>query len=101
MPAWRSWRCAPSAAACRVALCFAWRCSRFAIAASYGVFDEVHQLFVPGRSGDLYDWFADVSGARHRHRRVLAVGYHCVQDTGCNFRPIPLGNYTRCPFHET
>jgi len=35
----------------------------FLIAAGYGVFDEVHQLFVPGRSGDVFDWFADASGA--------------------------------------
>jgi VanZ family protein len=34
-----------------------------AIAAGYGAFDEVHQLFVPGRSGDVNDWFADVTGA--------------------------------------
>jgi VanZ family protein len=34
-----------------------------AIAAGYGVTDEFHQLFVPGRSGDLMDWYADVSGA--------------------------------------
>ena len=35
----------------------------FLIAAGYGIFDEVHQLFVPGRSGDVFDWFADASGS--------------------------------------
>ena len=35
----------------------------FAIAAGHGIFDELHQLFVPGRSGDLFDWFADASGS--------------------------------------
>lgn len=33
------------------------------LAASYGVADEVHQMFVPGRSPDLLDWLADVAGA--------------------------------------
>ena len=35
----------------------------FAIAAGHGILDEIHQLFVPGRTGDLFDWFADASGA--------------------------------------
>lgn len=35
----------------------------FLIAAGYGIFDEVHQVFVPGRSGDVLDWFADASGS--------------------------------------
>ena len=34
-----------------------------AIAAAHGIFDELHQWFVPGRSADILDWFADVSGA--------------------------------------
>jgi VanZ family protein len=33
-----------------------------AVAGGYGIFDEVHQLFVTGRSGDIVDWFADVAG---------------------------------------
>jgi VanZ family protein len=35
----------------------------FAIAAAYGATDEIHQSFVPGRSADVVDWFADASGA--------------------------------------
>ena len=35
----------------------------FAIAAGYGMSDEIHQSFVPGRSADVFDWFADASGA--------------------------------------
>lgn len=35
----------------------------FLVAAGYGVFDEVHQSFVPGRSAELADWFADAGGA--------------------------------------
>ncbi len=34
-----------------------------AIAGGYGMFDEIHQTFVPGRSGDVADWFADMTGA--------------------------------------
>ena len=34
-----------------------------ALAAGYGVTDEVHQAFVPGRSPDPLDWLADVVGA--------------------------------------
>lgn len=31
--------------------------------ALYGFTDEIHQYFVPKRSSELYDWFADVIGA--------------------------------------
>jgi VanZ family protein len=34
-----------------------------AVASLYGVFDEVHQLFVTGRSSDYRDVLADVVGA--------------------------------------
>ncbi len=33
------------------------------IASFYGLLDELHQLFVPGRSAQILDWFADFSGA--------------------------------------
>jgi hypothetical protein len=29
----------------------------------YGISDELHQFFVPGRSVDIYDWVADTIGA--------------------------------------
>ena len=29
----------------------------------YGLSDEWHQSFVPGRHADIYDWLADVGGA--------------------------------------
>lgn len=35
----------------------------FAAAALYGISDEVHQYFVPGRDTSVYDWFADCAGA--------------------------------------
>ena len=34
-----------------------------AVTAAYGVTDEVHQIFVPGRDASVYDWFADCTGA--------------------------------------
>ena len=33
------------------------------IASAYGATDEWHQSFVPGRSADVHDWFADTAGA--------------------------------------
>lgn len=32
------------------------------VGASYAVFDEIHQAFVPGRSADIFDVLADVIG---------------------------------------
>ena len=41
-----------------------WRClTAIALATLYGVTDEFHQLFVPGRSADPYDVLADCIGA--------------------------------------
>jgi VanZ family protein len=51
---------------CRVVWRVAWLA--LVIAAGYGAFDELHQLFVPGRTGELLDWYADVSGA------VIGIG---------------------------
>lgn len=33
------------------------------IASLYGISDELHQAFVPGRSSDVLDWAADTIGA--------------------------------------
>jgi len=35
----------------------------FLIASVYGVFDEIHQLFIPGRFFEWYDILADINGA--------------------------------------
>jgi VanZ family protein len=32
------------------------------IVACYAAFDELHQLFIPGRSCDINDWIADMIG---------------------------------------
>jgi len=34
-----------------------------AVSVLYGIWDEVHQHFVPGRDMELGDWLADVTGA--------------------------------------
>jgi VanZ family protein len=39
-----------------------------AIASGYGGLDEWHQGFVPGRSQDIADWYADTAGA------VIGIG---------------------------
>ncbi len=33
------------------------------LASLYGITDELHQAFVPGRSADAWDWAADTGGA--------------------------------------
>jgi VanZ family protein len=33
------------------------------ITSGYGAFDELHQMSVPGRFGDVSDWYADTAGA--------------------------------------
>ena len=34
----------------------------FLFATSYAAFDELHQLFIPGRVCDIHDWMADTIG---------------------------------------
>jgi VanZ family protein len=33
------------------------------IASVYGIIDEVHQYFVPGRDANVWDWIADAAGS--------------------------------------
>ena len=42
-------------------------------AAFYGLSDEIHQYFVPGRSADPWDWLADTTGAM-----LGVVAYHAL-----------------------
>jgi len=42
-------------------------------AAFYGLTDEIHQYFVPGRSADPWDWLADTVGAM-----LGVVAYHAL-----------------------
>jgi VanZ family protein len=67
-------------------LAFAAERSRLPMAAAvalgvlYGASDEIHQMYVPGRSPDVLDWFADAAGVavacflytRWRSRRAAA-----------------------------
>lgn len=39
------------------------RISAVVLASLFGMSDEVHQYFVPGRSSEVLDWVADTSGA--------------------------------------
>ena len=39
-------------------VCFAVLCT-----SAYGVIDELHQMFVPGRDASVFDWAADTAGA--------------------------------------
>lgn len=38
------------------------RIAAFLVGATYGVLDEVHQLYVPGRNSNAGDWAADLLG---------------------------------------
>ena len=35
----------------------------FLIVIFYGMLDEIHQLFIPGRDAEFFDWLADAAGA--------------------------------------
>ena len=50
-----------------------WRAAGWALlmVSAFGVLDEWHQSFVPGRSSEVGDWIADTSGA------ALAVTLYC------------------------
>lgn len=37
--------------------------SALVISSAYGILDEFHQGFIPGRSQDIFDWVADTIGA--------------------------------------
>lgn len=44
-------------------------------ASLYGITDELHQWFVPGRSCDAFDWMADTTGAALLAIAVLAFAW--------------------------
>ncbi len=66
----------------------------WALSATFGALDEVHQGFVPGRSRDAFDWVADAVGAAlavlllaalrrwQANRVVNRVGRHGVVQSG-------------------
>jgi VanZ family protein len=44
-----------------------------ALGALYGISDEFHQMYVPGRQPDFVDWIADVVGLSIGYGTTLAV----------------------------
>ena len=46
------------------------------VATLYGVTDEWHQMYVPGRTSELRDLVNDAAGALAGGRRRGSVGYH-------------------------
>jgi VanZ family protein len=44
-----------------------------ALGALYGISDEFHQMYVPGRHPDFVDWIADVVGLSIGYGTMLAV----------------------------
>jgi len=60
-----------------------------ALASAYGVTDEFHQSFVPGRSCEVADWVADTSGA------ALAIGLYVLWARYRGLLEQPLGRKRR------
>jgi VanZ family protein len=61
--------------------CMVWVMS---IAAVYGISDEIHQAFVPGRDCNVWDWLADTLGA--------VIGAGLVMVSARKLEPIPPGS---------
>ena len=57
-----------------------------AIAVAYGATDEVHQMFVPGRTPDVMDVLADAAGALVAAAVCLAWG---ILSRPASFVPRP------------
>jgi VanZ family protein len=49
-----------------------------AISSAYGIVDEIHQSFVPGRSPSVWDWAADTLGAFAGTGVVFAVSVFVI-----------------------
>jgi len=50
-----------------------------ALASAYGIVDEVHQLFTPGRSSDPVDWVVDTVGALAGVALVVVIARRTAQ----------------------
>ncbi len=57
----------------------------FAIVVGYGILDELHQHFVPGRTPDIYDALADATGGLIS--LVVMFGYVRMRFSGLNKNP--------------
>ena len=61
-----------------------------AVVAGYGALDELAQLLVPGRYGDMWDWAADLIGGV-----VGLIGFRLLQAA---LKCFPIGNPEQRPF---
>ena len=59
-----------------------------ALGALFGVSDEFHQSFVPGRDPALGDWMADVAGLTVGYAIAWVIGSRLVRPTEANFEDI-------------
>ena len=55
---------------------------RIVVASAYGVTDEWHQTFVPGRSSTVSDWVADTLGALVSVLAVMAIARAAARRRG-------------------
>jgi VanZ family protein len=53
------------------------------VAAFYGVIDEIHQYFVPGRDCNVWDWLADAAGAVFGGLAMLFL-FHVIDRRGAH-----------------
>jgi VanZ family protein len=54
------------------------------IASLYGMIDEVHQFFVPGRDCNVWDWIADTLGAILGAAAALLADHLLLEARGAN-----------------
>lgn len=57
------------------------------LGALYGITDELHQAFVPGRSVSMFDWFADVTGVLLGYTVFLIMISHRARGAAQAFDP--------------
>jgi VanZ family protein len=69
-----------------------------ALGSLYGIIDEIHQHFVPGRNCDIRDWFSDTLGALVAVTAIkLALGCAPAHRTLKNHR---LGDFLPCELRK-
>jgi VanZ family protein len=60
----------------------------FVISSLYGLLDEIHQSFVPGRNSEFLDWFADSVGAAIG---IIIISYMIKK---FNYLPKPANKFS-------
>lgn len=59
----------------------------FVFCAGYGILDEIHQLFIPGRYFDMLDWAADLAGTGlglFFSYLIIRKNYKLIEENGTN-----------------